>query len=319
MNRTIKRKIISKLKIVETGNFNAEDIELLLIYIRDKISGFHILKEIAHFVAHPDRDKGILCQDIDILYSKFKYMPIQGVDALDYNKIDQNVYTLLFNKGIEILSDQYLIESLGKNRECLIKYLDNNIYSKKCGVYSVKEGRVDEARNILKIIHHEPDPNRFMLSQKDIITEFVESITKICTEYNIKFVARNILKSQTKIMFCIFELLQDSMFLLHDGAVARGCIALSSHNELYQKEKNIKNLHFEFNAIIPIQRSYMVTGFIQSFVYVKHFSNSIMELIDSWSADNSYAELKRFQVMRNKKYSKGQLAIEIQVVDNLGS
>ncbi len=58
----IKQRIIE----IENGTFDEDGVKLLLIEIREKLKGETFLKEICHFVAHSDRDKGICHKKVDI-------------------------------------------------------------------------------------------------------------------------------------------------------------------------------------------------------------------------------------------------------------
>ena len=100
MNERIKNKIIKKINKIQEGKFCSEDIEILLINIREfaRKNKYVLLLEFCDFVAHPDRDKGIIHDEIDILYSKFKYGPSIKGDNINYDSIPNDVYNLLFIK-----------------------------------------------------------------------------------------------------------------------------------------------------------------------------------------------------------------------------
>jgi hypothetical protein len=52
-----KDKIQEKVRLIERGTLTVEDVEILLIRLRDNIADGKI-KELCHFVAHSKRDKG---------------------------------------------------------------------------------------------------------------------------------------------------------------------------------------------------------------------------------------------------------------------
>jgi len=299
MNNSIKRKIVKKLQSIETGNFDTEDVELLLIYIREWISDFPLLRELADFVAHPTRRKGLFYEEVDVVYSKFKYMRTQGKMNLDLNNIPKSVFYLLFQKGIDILSDQYLIEHLDKNKEQLKQHIIMNLLEKNGAIYSVKAGKTPEVKKILEVTHHTPDPSRFIISQKHIIDELIKALNLLCNNYKLNCSLNGIQKYQNKIMICLFEMLQETDFVLHDGNVARGVVGISANNYKYAHVKNAKNMHLELMLEFPIGPAFAMFPYIESFVMVGHFSDEILKLIDKWSTNGLSATLKPFQVMRH--------------------
>ena len=69
MNIQTKHSIISILDKIEEGRFDQDDIKILLIDIRELTGKDEDdLKEIAHFVAHPERTRGLIFDELRKVY-----------------------------------------------------------------------------------------------------------------------------------------------------------------------------------------------------------------------------------------------------------
>ena len=64
MREKDKQSIIKRLSEVEAATFDQDTIKLLLIELRDHIRRDSIIKDIAHFAAHSERDRGFMCEQI---------------------------------------------------------------------------------------------------------------------------------------------------------------------------------------------------------------------------------------------------------------
>ncbi|MCG8409961.1 MAG: hypothetical protein MI739_01615 [Bacteroidales bacterium] len=83
-------KIIQRIKKIENGTFDEDDVKLLLIEIREKLKGETFLREVCHFVAHSDRDKGICHKKVDVRYAKFKFVYEHTKKVLTKEFVEQN-------------------------------------------------------------------------------------------------------------------------------------------------------------------------------------------------------------------------------------
>jgi len=107
----IDSKIIQRISKIESGTFDEDDVKLLLIEIREKLKGETFLKEICHFVAHSDRDKGICHKKVDVRYAKFKFVDEHTKKVLTtefLEKIKKNQKGFLRIRCLVILSQTKL-------------------------------------------------------------------------------------------------------------------------------------------------------------------------------------------------------------------
>lgn len=57
---------------IEQGNFSEDDIELLLIRLREYVGGKSIFREISHFIAHHKRDSGLTFDSLYKVYCRMR-------------------------------------------------------------------------------------------------------------------------------------------------------------------------------------------------------------------------------------------------------
>ncbi len=301
MNNILKEKFKEKLSLLKSSKFQADDIELLLIYIRDYIdrNQFRLLKEFCHFIAHPKRTQGVIYDELDTFYSKFKYMPINKGDQLDYNNIPKDVFEILFVKAIDQLSDSYLKQELNKSKTELKNYIKNQLVKKNGSHYSaVNNHSFDEIRKTIKTIAAKyPD---MLLTQKAIIKEIEKSIQSICKEINYTYDVTNITKHQNEITLTLLSLIQECSFSLHDNAIAQGHVTVSSNNNLYRANSNIGNMHFEFVGLVPVQQSFVYFQIISSRARVADYMPNPEKLIIM--QNDNFGKLKPFKIIRDNTF-----------------
>lgn len=74
MKYQIPEKILRSIEIrlidIKENRFNQDTIKLLLIELREYIAKQSPLKEIAHFIAHPERDRGKILDAVNSAYNR---------------------------------------------------------------------------------------------------------------------------------------------------------------------------------------------------------------------------------------------------------
>jgi hypothetical protein len=68
---TIKSKALDFVSNIENGDVSSNEIELLLIWLREYTESTSIFKEVAHFMGHPKRDSGQVFSSLYKLYCRF--------------------------------------------------------------------------------------------------------------------------------------------------------------------------------------------------------------------------------------------------------
>jgi hypothetical protein len=303
MNGRIKSQLTEKLTKYSKGEFSTEDIELTLVKIRDYADQhkFKLLLEFGNFVAHPDREKGVTYEEVDIVYSKFKYQETQAGEQLDYTNIDRVVFELLFDKGIRQISDNYLKQHFGKTAEQLVNHIKTTLVSKYGGKYSVKAStKKEELKEIQRKTHISPHIHQ--LNQATLIQELKVCFRQLSGEIGFDFDPNIVEVYKEKTIAAILDLVQSFEITLHDGKKASCHVAVSDNNTLYQKFPKINNLNICLFGIAPIEQSFMILPLLQTDLIVGNNINDPTNQIIWQDPEKTYGILRPFKVKENKLY-----------------
>lgn len=95
---------------IESGKFSDLDLDSLLIYVRDHISGndLWVFKDICNFIAHPQRDRGIIKDRLDKTYYWILYLNTYN----DLNLIDALRFPVWLRKFLLLQLEDFREESL---------------------------------------------------------------------------------------------------------------------------------------------------------------------------------------------------------------
>lgn len=138
--------------------FDEYDIKLLLIDLREFLNEETFLREVADFIAHPERNKGICHQATDSRYARMKMAKIGGkrlvdekiwennldksenffsdqiLNYIDPKKISKSDYSLFVQNSLTDIKEELFIEYYKRTKKDIQKFLDN-CYSKNNGYY----------------------------------------------------------------------------------------------------------------------------------------------------------------------------------------
>lgn len=301
MNDRIKSQLQEKLTKYANGEFNTEDVELILVKIRDyaKQYEFKLLLEFGNFVAHPDRDKGITYEEVDIVYSKFKYQETRVGEQLDYTNIDRVVFGLLFDNGVRQISDDYLKQHLGKTAEQLVNHIKTNLVSKSGGKYIVKGlTQKDELKEIQRKTHIPPQIT--LLKQATLIDELKVCFKQLSNDIGFDFDPYVVEVYKEKTIAAILDLVQSFEIMLHDGKQASCHIGVSNNNTLYERFPMTDNLNICLFGTAPIQQSFFVFPLLQTDLIVGNNLNDSTNQIKWENPEKTYGIIKPFKAIENK-------------------
>lgn len=303
LNRTdlgIKRRI----ERIQSGQFITDDIELLLINIREyaRLNNFFLLLEFSDFIAHPKRDKGILYSQIDVMYSQFKYIPssVTG-DRLNYNSIPKDIVDILVNKAIDLLDDNFLINEFGKNAVQLKSQILNSVLKKNGGNYAVTGPQaLSEFKDFQRITAKTPIQKAPLTANKFMDEVFI-CVQSLASENNLVLKADRFKKIIPYVLLHILEIVQDCQFELHDQTFANGWITVNGDNRLYHSTKKREHLTISLSANTPIGVGQMIFDVLQTGFTIGHLIPKPNELISWFDEDKSSGRLNRFRVNTEKK------------------
>ncbi|MCB0737758.1 MAG: hypothetical protein KDC92_09620 [Bacteroidetes bacterium] len=233
-----------------TKTYDEDSIRNLLIAFRDKLKGNSFLKEVAHFIAHPEREQGICHSQIDTLYIKNKllgdqvqkmidneiieknkdnnkFLEREMLNYIDYRKINKTVFDLVFIKGADLFDPQLFKKHYGKSKEQILQFI------KRC--YNLSEGfyelRYIPASDLIYLDEY----TRFIrgtFQLKSVFdievlkSEFKHSFESEVQRLNIKGDSSILAKELDNIVICFLSIMNDAKFKLFDGTVAPGYLGV---------------------------------------------------------------------------------------------
>ncbi len=141
-----KNKIQEKVKLIEEGSLKIEDIEILLIRLRENIPD-GIIKELSHFVAHSKREKGhTLMTATPMLNNLVKSFQKGGTFTLQpiFKRKDLMDELISHFKNLDIqFNEDYVRHNEANIISCLFDFLSD--IEIKFKISEIKEARLEHA------------------------------------------------------------------------------------------------------------------------------------------------------------------------------
>lgn len=216
----IKRSIEKRLEEVKLGTFSQDTIKLLLIEIREYLPQHSALRDVAHFVAHPERDRGLILETVNYAYNRSRVLFRQ----LDTNKS---------GKGLELNIDKLpgdIYETvtwhfihIKPNSSKLLRFRRSFVLDRTSNSYRARKPVTD------KIIKHIQEAISILslqpaLSQATMIQEIVAAVRHVGLGDYSQFIVAH----QNEIMVCVLSMLHQSSFILKDGNTAEAHLGSDS-------------------------------------------------------------------------------------------
>lgn len=255
MNTKLIGSISRIFQKFESQTFDEYDVKVFLIDIREFLKEESFLREVADFVAHPERNKGICHQAADSRYARMKMINIGGkklidekifennlnkpdrffsdqvLNYIDIKKISKTDYLLFIQNSLEDIKEELLIENYKLTKKD-IQGLLNKYYSKLNGYYILK-----------------PLPQKTFLFLEDLLKFLRGTITSqgVITQVHITRDIKSAIKNLNKLpgvflnvnlideiiepmIVCIIALLHDCTFIMYDGSEAKSFLSIHGQN-----------------------------------------------------------------------------------------
>ena len=266
-----KRKIYlnNSFKKLENNSFDENDIRLLLIEIRELLDNESFLKEVCHFIAHPDRDKGICHSRINSRHAKMKFSK-EGMENLkkngvfennkdksweffsekilsyiNTNKIEKKLFEIIIKEGIEEIDDEMFLKFY-KISKTEVKNFVLKFYKIEKGFYILKteisEKEYKLLDDLLKFIRG-TITGKSAFNQKDLETELLQGIERISNNEKLTINIEMIKESFESIVVCIISILHEANFILFDNSIAKSYLTLTKVNPTEKGETLYLSLH----------------------------------------------------------------------------
>lgn len=216
----IKRSIERRLEEVQLETFSQDTIKLLLIEIREYLPSYSVLREIAHFVAHPERDRGSILETVNYAYNRSRVLFRQldgnktgkGLE-LDIDRLPLDIYETVVWHFTHIKPNA---SKLQRFRRSFVLDKVRDSYRPRKPITDMIIKHIQEAIGILSL--------QSAVSQADMIQEVVAAVKSVGLGTYSEF----ILARQNQIMICILSMLHQSLFILKDGNTAEAYLSSDS-------------------------------------------------------------------------------------------
>jgi len=284
----IKIAVENRLSAIKSAEFSQDTIKLLLIEIREYLSKDSALKEIAHFIAHPERDRGLILETVNYAYNRSRVLFRQ----LEGNKSGKGLELDITNLPIDIYDTvTWHFSHIKPNNSKLLRFKRTFVFDKKNNVYRPKK---QITQNIIKYIQEAIGVLSLQpaLSQTDIIKEIVTTIKRIgLSDYS-----ESIIKEQNAIMVCILSMLHQSSFILKDGKTAEAY--LSNEPIVIDMDGKVYLAASVRTELSPVSISFTL---ISSEVTIKESFSKSMINMDSGFPRIDYTRFDHIEAVRNSE------------------
>ena len=238
MDCSIKTKfsIQKNLESILKKEFTESNIKELLMDIREFISKNTILRDMADFMAHPTRDKGLCHSDIDLIHAKLKFTLPVNAEKLDIANIPEKLYNTLLKYGVEKIVDADFINAVGINKRKFQEVLKKNYKLRNKKVILVNQFMFNYMiKGINYLIGNVEIKSVF--SQEEFINELKNAIEILQVEFKIiGDYSKAIEENSNDIMICLISLLHDAKITLFNNEVGKLYISLIPNKDLIEKK-----------------------------------------------------------------------------------
>jgi hypothetical protein len=176
MSIKVKQGLTKCLNQIADGTFDEETIRSLLILSREHLPYDGLIKELAHFVAHTRRDRGMFHKKLNNRYAKFKLVD-ERVNSISLEEVKKSVKTedelsdfmlggisveqvesklfkVLYEDGLEDLPEDHLLKHTGFKKS-QVKEAFKKFYVKKDGFHFLITNKAENFLNAIKAMPNE--------------------------------------------------------------------------------------------------------------------------------------------------------------------
>ncbi len=173
MSTKVKQALIKCFNNIENKTFDEDTIRTLLFVLREHINHDSLIKELAHFIAHTERDKGVFHKKINSRYTKLKLVEEQAakndisdlrkkiktedelsdfmLGGVSVDKIEAKLFNILYSDGLDDLPESHLLKYTGFNKVD-VKGLLEQYYIRKDGYYYLTTNTTQNLINAFKTL-----------------------------------------------------------------------------------------------------------------------------------------------------------------------
>lgn len=189
MSVKVKQALIKCFEHIENDTFDEETVRTILIVSREYIKDEGLIKELAHFIAHPVRNKGMFHKKLNSRYAKLKLVEDQiskfdrtkfqkiikteedlsnfMLGGISVEKIESKLFNILYADGLDDLPENHLIKYTGFTKNQIRSFFADT-YIKKDGYYYLKTNYTE---NLIKAVRALPNSSYNPEDEPGIVTQ----------------------------------------------------------------------------------------------------------------------------------------------------
>lgn len=231
-------KLNQIIERIQTGRFDANDVDNLLVKLRPYAGEKIIFREVAHFVAHPDRDQGLAQQSITAFVDSIQYFQEYASEKRPLElglPFPSYIYRLLLSQTR--LSDERRLRAEHKmSHSTLIKKIEANFsIDKKTGTCSPRNNKggielLKALQFIMSYIH-----SRAAFHVRD----FHKELKDVISAQNVIFDEAAWDAQADRISLAVLCLISNTEFLLANGGRASCTLATENPFRLLSGQRRL--------------------------------------------------------------------------------
>lgn len=224
---------------IQSGTFDANDVDNLLIKLRPYAGKETVFSEVANFVAHSDaRHKGLAQQSITGFVDSFQYIQEYVVENRPLNiagPFPGYIYRLLLSQA-RLSDERQLRAKYRMGRATLIKKIEAHFsVDKKTGTCSLLGGRiradlVAAIMDILRVVHSRPAFH---------IRDFHKGLKNVMRAHAVSFDEMAWSAQIDRLSLAILCLISNTEFLLTGGSRASCILETENHFRLLSGQRRL--------------------------------------------------------------------------------
>lgn len=224
---------------IESGDFDANHVDLILIKLRQYSGHRRVFREIADFVAHADaRTKGVAHESMTAFADAMRFFIEynQGQNQLDVTQpFPAYVYRLFLSQSRQA-DEVHLKATYRLSHSTLIKKIENNFsLDKATKTYTIRPGKagielVGALQYVMGFIHSKPAFHLF---------DFHQEFKQILRDHGITFNEMALNKQLDRVALSILCLISGSDVMLPEGDRAKCRLGSESHFRILQGQRRL--------------------------------------------------------------------------------
>jgi hypothetical protein len=250
INEKLRLSIGTHVRSILEDRFDEDTVKLLLIDIRDFSSGRESLREICHFVAHPERDQGSIHRKILSRFLRLKYMNQTMEDAMaqkdvhiprpredfgdyvfrtiplnHYKIFEKKYFETVMVEGMNDFDESFFDKIFGRSKTEISRLVTAN-YKKKDGKFLL---RTTYDQDIIRIVFILETSVQFrpLISRSDILGDLKNALLRIASELGLeKSDVERIFAYGDELFLAILGLLHDMSFVWNGTIIGRSFLAV---------------------------------------------------------------------------------------------